>query len=113
MVLPLIPLAIGGAGLLTGAGAYFGLKGQAPDEITTYKNSYQTDYITTTTDFNLSGAKIEKGANISFSPNVSTSTKKSAKQEDAINRTNGNSLDIKTLLIVGGVALGGYYIFKK
>jgi hypothetical protein len=113
MVLPLIAWGVVAGASALGAGTYFGLKGQKPDEINTFKNSYQTDYITTNTDFDLSGSQIERGASISFSPNTTIETKKSAKQEDAITTPTMNGFDIKTILIVGGVALGGFYLLKK
>ena len=109
MVLPLIPIAIVGAGALVGTGAFL----SKDENITTnYQTTNQTDFISNETVFDLSNSFFESGSNIDLTSNNTVTTKKGAKQESAQPIT--NSGDLNTLLLIGGAAiLGGYLILKK
>lgn len=108
MVFPLIPLAIGGAGLLTGAGAYFGLKNQAPDVITTNQTTNNTSNIT-----KKSSLVVEGGSNVgrvnfggdSFTPSFRT-------EQEAEQSKGGESL-LSNPLVLAGLGVGAYLIYKR
>lgn len=113
MVVPLVVWGVFAGASALGVGSYFGLKGQEPDKITniTNQDSYQYDYITNETIFDLSNAYFEDGSRVDLSnyANVETSKSSSQKAEQS-----GATQD-KTMLylIIAAAAIGGYLYFKR
>lgn len=99
MVLPLIPLAIVGAGALVGVGVAF-----SGDETVNNATNYSTQntYSTTTLTFN------DKVKGLDFTNNVTPITTQGIEQKGS-----SSLFDTKTLLLIGGGVLGVYLIKEK
>lgn len=100
MVLPLIPLAIVGAGALVGVGVAF-----SGDETTntSYQTSVQNTYTTTSFKFY---DKVE-GLDLDFRQTISPSVEQVSEQKGS-----SSLFDSKTLLLIGG-GLVGFYLIKE
>lgn len=112
MALPLIPIAIVAGASSLGLGSYFGLRGQKEEnKFITNQRTTQQDFISNTTTFDLNEAFIENSTIDLSNFTEQESGKKSSNQRSEQERSTSDNLT--TYLIVGGVAVGAYLIWRQ
>lgn len=115
MALPLIPLAILGAGALGGTGAFFGLRGSGAQTINneTKKISYQTNNTNKITTFDFNSAVFERDSSVIIKDVLENSTDQRTSQSDAIGQESIRTDNSTIWLLVAGAGVVGFLLWRN
>lgn len=113
MALPLIPLAILGAGALGGTGLFFGSR-QAGEENTfiTNQKSVQQDFISNITTFDFNNAIIENSS-VDLTNSVTQETGDKMAEQLSTQERRSTDNTTSTFLIIGALGVGAFLLWRS